>query len=296
MSITKTSTTAFVIADCLAKLSRQPRWKGHFSDEMARLNADFARHAKDTYVKRLIGCLPLPLFMRVMDFLYVPGMGYHYLFRKLFIEKQLHRGLMNGARQVIVLGAGLDTLAIRMAKNHATVGFFEIDLPHTQQTKIRILEQTNHAIPHNCIFKSADLSQASLESVLCEEKTFDRNLPTLIIIEGVLMYLTENEVRALFTSLRSLFADNLTVVFGAMAAPDNDGNLCLRITSSLLQRGGEATKWHCSSASMPAFLSGLGYRIRETITYKKLQNLYRGDMEIKAVPDEDENYYVVVNN
>jgi hypothetical protein len=35
------------------------------------------------------------------------------------------------------------------------------------------------------------------------------------------------------------------------------------------------------------------YQLKKWMPYKKLQCFYRGELEIRALPDEDENYYIV---
>ncbi len=293
MSTAKTSTTAFTIADSLAKLSQVPRWKNHCSDEMVALNIAFTKHACDTSIKHLISALPLPISIFLMDTLYIAGMTHHYLFRKIFIEKHLHTAIKSGAQQVIVLGGGMDTLALRMAAEYPQTRFIEIDLPHTQARKMQVLKDIGHGIPENCIFTPADLSTETLENVLHNNKGFRADAPSLVIIEGVLMYLTESEVKTLFSTLHQCIKAPLTILFGAMTTPDQAGHWRLRIMCALLRRAQEETKWYCTSSAMPTFMKNLGYEITESITYKDLQRPYRSAEEISHVPEEDENYYIV---
>ncbi len=294
MSQEKTSTTAFAVICGLMKLARLPQWRSYFSDEMVVLNTAFIRYSEDTLVKRLISAVSPWLFIRIMDTIYIPGMTHHFLFRKRLIADKVSYALSAGVKQVIVLGAGLDTLAIRMAPQHPTVQFFEIDLPNTQRTKTGILSHIHYPIPLNCTFIEADLAQTTLALVLHNIPTFEADAPTLVILEGVLMYLTESEVKALFAAMHTLFRDALTILFGATVASDAAGNWRIRIMNRLLRRGGEATHWFCPSAAMPEFVAKLGYTLREWIPYRKLQSYYRTIAEVRAIPEEDENYYVVV--
>src|ERR1700734_3172400 len=125
----KTSTTAYSVASCIWKLAKTPRWGKYISPEMAALSAGFAKEATDTPVKHLISLLPAKLAGLILDAILVPGMMQHFLFRKLLIESELHRFMSEtgGAGQVVVLGAGLDTLAFRMAGKYPAARFFEID-------------------------------------------------------------------------------------------------------------------------------------------------------------------------
>ncbi|MDX2073048.1 MAG: class I SAM-dependent methyltransferase [Alphaproteobacteria bacterium] len=292
----KISTTAYMVASGLVKLSELPRWSQYFTPDIVQLNRAFIEHSKDTSAKHFVNWLSPAAACWLVNFMFIPGMVEHYLFRKLWIERQLAAAIQKGVRQVVVLGGGFDTLALRRAKKHTEVEFFEIDLPITQHTKISILQQIGYAIPENCRFKAADLSQKALGAILLTDYHFKQDAPTLVILEGVLMYLDEAEVKGLFADLRRLFNGHLQILFGAIAAPDAKSNIAMRITNALLGRAAEATRWHCSISGMPAFISELGFSIKELISYKDLQKAYRNEKELRQVPDEDENYYIVTKS
>lgn len=294
MSSDNISTTAYTVATGIAKLSQLPRWKPYISDEVAALNHAFMQHGKTSLAKRLISWLPPALMLRVMDTIYIPGMTQHYLFRKQWIESRVNLALSQGITQFIILGGGFDTLALRMAASYEKVQFFEIDLPDTQSAKLEILAKIHQPIPANCHYTSADLSQAALSDVLQAAPYFNADAPTVVILEGVLMYLTEAEVSALFSELRLLFKD-LFILYGAIAAPDAEAGNLTRITSALLRRGSEETKWHCRTEGMTDFMAQLGYNVKEFVNYKDLQRSYRKEEELAQVPEQDENYYLVAN-
>jgi methyltransferase (TIGR00027 family) len=296
--MTKISATAYIIAAGLAKLAEMPRWKDFFSEdvlseESVSLNRVFMRQGRDSLVKRLVSVLPRRLMTGLMDRLYVPGMTEHYLFRKRWIESHVRAGLDRGVRQVILLGAGLDTLALRMAKQWPAARFFEIDLPATQRAKLAILRREGYAFPGNCRFEAADLGEASLAAVLGADPYFDPIAPTMVILEGVLMYLTESDVKRLLSELGSLFTGSLQIVYGALVVPDCDSDPLRRFTRFLLRRGAEETKWHCLASAMPGFMEELGFRMVENISYKALQRRYRSVIEIAQVPEHDEDYFIV---
>lgn len=294
MSSDNISTTAYTVATGIAKLSQLPRWKPYISDEVAALNRAFMQHGKTSLAKRLISWLPPALMLRVMDTIYIPGMTQHYLFRKQWIENRVNLAVSQGITQFIILGGGFDTLALRMAASYEKVQFLEIDLPDTQRAKLNILAKIHQLIPTNCHYTPADLSQATLSDVLQASPDFNAAAPTVVILEGVLMYLTETEVNALFSELHTLFKE-LFIIYGAIAAPDADAGNLIRMTSALLGRGSEQTKWHCSAEGMTEFMARLGYKVKESITYKTLQRGYRKEREIGQVPEQDENYYLVAN-
>ena len=56
----------------------------------------------------------------------MPGQFEAFAYRKAFCEKQVIDAISNGASQVLVLGAGYDTMGWRLAPTYPEVKFFEI--------------------------------------------------------------------------------------------------------------------------------------------------------------------------
>jgi methyltransferase (TIGR00027 family) len=108
------------------------------------------------------------------------------------IDAQLEAGVAAGCKQLVILGAGLDTRALRMPAL-ASVEVFEVDHPTTQAYKrrktsnLRPLSRSLHFVP-------VDLERSSLNERL-SEAGFRPNEPTVWIWEGVVMYLTDDALR-----------------------------------------------------------------------------------------------------
>lgn len=126
-----------------------------------------------------------------------PGLPLHFIVRKRFIEDNVRAALAAGTTQVVVLGAGFDTLACRLHTAHPAVSFFEIDHPATQSIKREALGRCDA----NLRFVPADFTHQTLQQALARCPGFRRDLPTVFVIEGVLMYLTAAEVDVLFAAL-----------------------------------------------------------------------------------------------
>jgi O-methyltransferase involved in polyketide biosynthesis len=76
--------------------------------------------------------------------LLLPGVQLHYALRKRYLEDAARDALNAGVRQLVVFGAGFDTLALRLAGSFPDAEFFELDHPATQAIKTRALPA--HAI------------------------------------------------------------------------------------------------------------------------------------------------------
>ncbi|TMH30125.1 MAG: class I SAM-dependent methyltransferase [Betaproteobacteria bacterium] len=65
----------------------------------------------------------------------IPGLLLHFMLRKRWIEQAVRGAIARGARRVVVVGAGYDTLAARLAPEFPGVRFIEVDHPATQAVK-----------------------------------------------------------------------------------------------------------------------------------------------------------------
>jgi methyltransferase (TIGR00027 family) len=102
--------------------------------------------------------------------------------------------------QIVILGAGLDTRAARLAR--AGVRFFEVDLPASQAEKIekvRAIEgyPVDAATYVSCDFEAEDFLDRLVAA------GFDAGRPAVFVWEGVTYYLTEAAVRGTLERLAS---------------------------------------------------------------------------------------------
>lgn len=287
-----TSLTAFVVTTTVARLGATRRWGGVLDPEAVRLADVFRRHAPDTPSARLVAALPTPVLLGALEASFVPGMAWHYLFRKAWIEAEARRAIAEGAGQLLVLGAGFDTLALRLARSHPGLAAVEIDRPGTMTRKRAALDAEGVAAPPGHRLLDADLAEQPLDAVLAG--TLAPDVPTVVVLEGVLMYLRESDVTALLRSLHGLFWAGLTVLFGAIATPDAEGGLRQRVADHVLARGGERTRWACPRERMEAFLAPVGFRVAEAVSYRALQRPHRPASALRRVPEDDEGYYRAV--
>jgi len=95
--------------------------------------------------------------------------------------------------QVVVLGAGLDARAARLA--HEGVRFFEVDQPATQKDKLARLGQVPGYPKDAATYVTCDFEKDDFLDRL-GKSGFDASSPALILWEGVTYYLPEVAIRA----------------------------------------------------------------------------------------------------
>ena len=165
--VTNVSGTAFVVAEFRAEendeaypLYRDPIVKLFLSEE--------SRQAAD----RIAAGFPL-----VKEMVKI---------RTRYYDDMLQKQISLGCQQVVLLGAGLDTRAVR--KPAAGVTYFEIDDSATLTLKQARYEE--NGIHANVRFIPGNYVTDGLTDLL-NKNGFDFDLPTYLIWEGNTMYLTE---------------------------------------------------------------------------------------------------------
>jgi methyltransferase (TIGR00027 family) len=115
--------------------------------------------------------------------------------RSRFSEDALAACVARGVRQVVVLGAGLDTFALRNPHVNLGVRVFEVDYPPTQQWKRERIAQTGLAMPASLTFAPVDFERQSLGEGLADAG-FDKNGAAFFQWLGVVPYLTREAILA----------------------------------------------------------------------------------------------------
>ena len=120
--------------------------------------------------------------------------------RSRFVEDELARCVRAGARQYLLLGAGLDTFAYRNPYNDKGLRVFEVDHPGTQRWKQQLLADARIGVPSSLNFVPVDFERDDLAGAL-REAGFRSDQPACVSWMGVTMYLTAEAVLATIGTL-----------------------------------------------------------------------------------------------
>lgn len=144
------------------------------------------------------------------------GLLDHVSLRTAAIDDELRTALGRGAAQLVILGAGLDARAFRLADLGDTA-VFEVDFPATQLAKRARLDGSL-ATAREVAFVGVDFERDLLDERLAEAG-HDPGMPTVWIWEGVTPYLDEQALEATLevVARRSAEASTLLVTY---ATPD----------------------------------------------------------------------------
>jgi len=194
---------------------------------------------------------------RLLERLTHPDIALHYARRKRWIETRVRTALAHGATQVIVLGAGFDTLGVRLAAELESVEFIEIDHPATQAVKCTALHGVAQRLPQ---FIPLDLGTESIPAGILES-----GRRRVVIAEGLLMYLSAQALDRLFAGLRAAPAE-LELIFSCMSRWP-DGSSGFRPRSKLIEHWlahqREPFTWTIAPDQVPDFLATRGFALEE---------------------------------
>lgn len=113
--------------------------------------------------------------------------------RTAWFDAHVAHWTAEGATQVVILGAGLDTRAVRLAR--AGVRFFEVDQPATQAYKRERIATLAGYRPEAATFVTCDFEREDFVERLVAAG-FRPDEPAVVVWEGVTYYLGEEAVRA----------------------------------------------------------------------------------------------------
>ncbi|MBQ4812472.1 class I SAM-dependent methyltransferase [Pseudoalteromonas luteoviolacea] len=223
---------------------------------------------------------------KLRERLLLPGISLHYVLRKRHIEQLTLNALSDGISQVVVLGAGFDSLCWRLQHDYPKVNFIEIDHPATQKQKVKALEQ-GATQGKNMHFLAVDFGRQKLQTALTEFEAFDPKQSTLFICEGVLMYLNEKDVDTIFDSIRALTGCGTQFIFSTLEPKESPRNTVPKILYRHLEKLGEPVLWDIDSHLMQDYLqthqcelhsvAGGQELVAQQIQGKLQQKMYQGE-------------------
>ena len=130
----------------------------------------------------------------------VPGVWSLIACRKRYIDDKLDEAL-ESIDAVVVLGAGMDTKAYRLARR-TDIPVFEVDLPINIERKKAAVRRALCGVPASVHLVPLDFERDDLMSALKAQGYHD-DARTFFICEGVMQYLTEDAARATLVALQA---------------------------------------------------------------------------------------------
>lgn len=265
MRADRPSSTALLIAAAQVLARRRAALRELVAPDTEHYCRTFLRASAQPWrwLERRLDARPVQWLMAALERLTLPGIGAHYVLRKRRLRRWAEAALADGCEQLVVLGAGLDTLALELARERRSLRCIEIDHPATQSLKRAALRRAGE--PDTLSLAAADLgadARASLPAALVAAR-FDPRKRTLFVAEGLVMYLQRRRVLELLADLRCACPDG-AIAFGFME-PDRRGRARFRDAApwltAWLSLVGEPFRWAADRALVAALLRRRGIEI-----------------------------------
>jgi methyltransferase (TIGR00027 family) len=186
------------------------------------------------------------------------GMFDHHAMRTGLIDRMLDSAVERGARQLVLLGAGLDTRGHR-APGLSDVVVFEVDHASTQSYK-RVRAEGLAARAREIRYVTCDFERLTFEDAL-QSAGFDPSIPSCVIWEGVAMYLVEPTFERSLAGLAALCAPSSTLILTYVTPPARPrAPAGWAPIHALLSAIAEPIRFTCDAEEMAGRLDKYGFR------------------------------------
>jgi methyltransferase (TIGR00027 family) len=196
--------------------------------------------------------------------------------RSRFSEEAMAACVGRGVRQVVILGAGLDTFSLR--NPHAGISIYEIDYPATQAWKRERLAQAGVELPPSLTFAPIDFERQSLAEGLAAAG-FRSEEPAYFQWLGVVPYLTREAIVATLDFIASI--KGAEVVFDYGEPLENFPPAMRANLTAIAERAaslGEAWLSMFNPPDMAALLQARRFAAFEDVTRAELAARYYGEL------------------
>ena len=194
--------------------------------------------------------------------------------RSRIAEDALSRAVERRVRQIVILGAGLDTFALRNPHGALEIRIYEVDHPATQTWKLERLAEAQIALPPWPIFVPVDFERDDVGEKLVGAG-FQENSPAFFTLLGVVPYLTQDAIGRTLDYISSI--QNSEVVFDYMEPPEAFSEELRQIEKARaeqLERIGERSDTRFEPAGIAAILRSHGFCAVEDIDFQEIASRF----------------------
>jgi methyltransferase (TIGR00027 family) len=199
--------------------------------------------------------------------------------RSRIAEDALSRAVERGVRQIVILGAGLDTFALRNPHGARQMRVYEVDHPATQAWKCERLGDAQIALPPWLIFVPVDFERDDVGEKLAAAG-FEQDSPAFFTWLGVVPYLTEDAIGRTLDYVASIPSSE--VVFDYLEPPEASSEEVRRLEkerTEQLKKIDERWVSRFEPAGMAAILRSHGFCAIEDIGFQEIASRFGGAVQ-----------------
>ena len=204
------------------------------------------------------------------------GIYEYVLARTKLLDETFLDGLTNRVYQIVLLGAGMDTRALRFASKNRGTKIIELDIEKTQHPKIEILSRKQVDLPDELVFASIDFNKQSISDVLMNAG-YQRNQQSLFLWEGVTMYLNSDAVDDTLAFIRESSRKGSRIafdyIFASVLRQENKFYGEKEIFNTV-SRAGEGWTFGIEAGKIEKYLTERGFKMVSHYTPSELEKRY----------------------
>ncbi|WP_026791454.1 class I SAM-dependent methyltransferase [Pleomorphomonas oryzae] len=243
----------------------------------AHQTQDDGRIFRDPFAEDMLGPEGAPLMMGLPI---IPGyrtMRFLMAARSRYADDALAEAVERGCRQVVILGAGLDTLSLRNPHRAAGLRIFEVDHPSTQADKRRRLLRFGPRLPAGLTLIPAIFGENDIGAALAAAG-WQAGEPTFFQMLGVVIYLPTAVRQAVFRFIANLPGSE--IVLDYTTTPEDQDPRGRAVTEKLMAEAaktGEPWLGLVTPATLATELANFGLSDIEDLDLQGLRQRYLGE-------------------
>lgn len=214
----------------------------------------------------------------------IPEASAYFALRHRFSEELLDAAMQDGVRQIVLLGAGLDSFALRHPDIVRDLDFFEVDHPNTQSWKLERIDALGLAKP-DINYLAIDFQKHALKDVL-RSGGVDFTRRIFFSWLGVTQYIDRADVMRTL-GLVTDAASGSQIVFDFIVAPEELDEHARQINATYAAASASRGEpWVTSYApnALIRELKSVGFNSADRLTPEEAGRRYYRDQPANVVP------------
>jgi methyltransferase (TIGR00027 family) len=202
--------------------------------------------------------------------------GAQILARSRYAEDQLDKSIAAGTDQYVIVGAGLDSFALRRRDLSTRLRVYELDHPASQASKRDRLLELAISLPANLELIPVDFEQESVADALARS-SYARERPAFYSWLGTIHYLTRDAIFRTLASIASFAAVGSEIVFDYRVPREFADAADIPVRDALDRfavRRGEPIITSLDPLTFPREVCDLGFELLENLSGREQQARY----------------------
>ncbi len=214
----------------------------------------------------------------------IPGGVYYIFIRTKYFDESLSKWLTkHPVSQIVLLGSGFDSRALRFGKQTKNTDFYEVDLRSMLDYKRGIIESNSLNInnENNISYVPTNFQKDDLFTNLFEQG-FDKQKPTYFLCEGVSFFLSKSIIEKLFSDISANTNASTQVVLDYAFQDYIEGDLSYygaKETHQELEALNEPHVFGINYKNIEKFFESMRFETRNNFTSSMLNAHYLGNKQ-----------------